>query len=145
MQSYLQKNRIFTALTALLALVMLVGCERQPPAERVAVTLPVYTQGDAQRGKQLYDDNCEKCHKLQAGNNEKGPQLLRIYGAKAGQLSDYQYTDALKNSHLVWTADNLDRYINDPKKTVTGTRMRSKPVADAKDRQDIIAYVSTLR
>lgn len=145
MQGYQQKNRVLSALMVMLGWGMLTGCERQPPAERVAVTLPVYTQGDAERGKQLYNDDCEKCHKRQAGNNEKGPQLLRIYGAKTAQLSDYQYTDALKNSHLTWTADNLDRYIADPKATVVGTRMRSKPVTDANARQDIIAYLSTLR
>ncbi|MBD3728051.1 MAG: cytochrome C, partial [Moraxella osloensis] len=31
------------------------------------------------------------------------------------------------------------------KQTIAGTRMRSDPITDAKVRQDIIAYISTLR
>ena len=31
----------------------LVGCEKQPPSERPAVSLPVYTQGDSVKGKNL--------------------------------------------------------------------------------------------
>lgn len=132
--------------TALLLLAMaVVGCQRQPPSERPAVTASVYTQGDATAGKQQYEDNCLKCHKLQAGSNEKGPQLLKVYGAKSALLTDYKYSDALKNSNLTWTADNLDKYIQNPKQTVAGTRMRSDPISDAKVRQDIIAYLSTLR
>lgn len=121
------------------------GCTHKPPAQRPAVTLPVYTQGDATAGQKQYEDNCQKCHRLQAGSNEKGPQLLRVYGAKAGSLSDYEYTQALKNSNLTWTAQNIDHYIADPKKMVAGTRMRSEPINDPKVRQDIIAYLSTLR
>ena len=125
--------------------VAMVGCHHQPPSQRPTVTLPVYTQGNADKGKAQYADQCEKCHKLQAGNNEKGPQLSRIYGAKAALLTDYEYTDAMKNSNMTWTAENLDKYIANPKQTVVGTRMRSKPLADAQTRQDIIAYLSTLR
>lgn len=133
---------IFLVTTVVIALT---GCESKPPAQRPAISLPVYSQGDASHGKKLYQQACEKCHRLQLGSNEKGPQLLRIYGSPAANLSDYQYTDALKNSQLTWTADNLDRYIANPKQVVAGTRMRSEPIADAKLRQDIIAYLSTLR
>lgn len=121
------------------------GCQHQPPSQRPAVTLPSYTQGDVDNGKAEYDKACLKCHKLQAGNNDKGPQLMRIYGAKSALLTDYQYTDAMKNSNIVWTAENLDKYIAQPKQTVVGTRMRSEPIDDANVRHDIIAYISTLR
>lgn len=127
------------------AVLALTGCEQKPPAERPAVSLAVYQQGDATAGKQQYEDNCEQCHKRQLGSNEKGPQLLRVYGAKAGALADYHYTDALKNSQLTWTADNLDNYIAHPKQTIVGTRMRSDPITDAQTRKNIIAYLSTLR
>lgn len=127
------------------AILPLSGCKRQPPSQRPNVMLPAYTKGDSEKGKALYETACEKCHRLQPGNNEKGPQLMRIYGAQSALLSDYQYTDALKNSHQTWTADALDAYIADPKKAIPGTRMRSEPIANARDREDIIAYLSTLR
>ena len=124
---------------------LLTGCKHQPPSQRPAVQMPVYTAGDARHGQQLYEQQCQNCHKLQVGFNEKAPQLLRVYGAKAAVLSDYEYTEALKNSQTVWTADALDNYIANPKQAIPGTRMRSKPIADAQQRQDIIAYLSTLR
>lgn len=141
----LRPLKILLTLSVGLMTLGIVGCEKKPPSQRAAVTLPIYTQGDAEKGKQQYLDNCEKCHHLQVGNNEKGPQLLRIYGSKSAQLTDYSYTDALKNSNLTWTAENLDKYIANPKQTIAGTRMRSEPVADAAVRQNIIAYLSTLR
>lgn len=128
-----------------LAALLLAGCQRPPPSNRPAVTLSVYAQGDAERGKALYQDECGSCHKLQVGYNEKGPQLLRVYGAKSALLTDYQYSDALKNSHQVWTAEALDRYIANPKQAIPNTRMRSEPIDNVRDRQDIIAYLSTLR
>lgn len=115
------------------------------PSARPPSNLPTYTQGDIDKGKVYYDQECEQCHKLQLGNNEKGPQLLNIYGANAAILTDYQYTDALKNSQIVWSVEALDSYIANPKKAVNGTRMRSEPITDAQQRQDIIAYLSTLK
>lgn len=131
-------------LLSLFIMVGLVGCEKQPPSQRPNVTAEVYTGGDAIKGKSLYNRECEKCHKLQLGSNEKGPQLMRIYHAKAGLLSDYRYTEELLNSQLIWNAENLDKYMADPQKTIAGTRMRSDPVINLQDRQDIIAYLSTL-
>ncbi|MFW2177698.1 MULTISPECIES: c-type cytochrome [unclassified Moraxella] len=139
------KNSLGMVCAILLPIVGLTACQRPAPTERPSVTLPVYTQGNAEQGKKDYQQHCQKCHKLQLGDNEKGPQLSRIYGAKSALLAEYQYTDALKNSQLTWTADNLDNYIANSKQAVTGTRMRSDPIADPKTRQDIIAYLSTLR
>lgn len=144
-QLILNNTKILGAVGLSLCALAVAGCQRQPPSERPAVTLPIYTQGNVDNGKAEYEKDCLKCHKLQPGNNEKGPQLMRIYGAKSALLADYQYTDAMKNSNMVWNAENLDKYIAHPKQTVVGTRMRSDPIADAKVRQDIIAYISTLR
>lgn len=117
---------------------------KKTPSNRPETNLPVYTQGDVAKGKIYYEQECEQCHKLQIGSNEKGPQLLNIYGSKSALLTDYNYTDALKNSQIIWSSEMLDKYIADPKKTVNGTRMRSEPISDEQMRQDIIAYLSTL-
>lgn len=125
---------------------LLVGCQKtEPPSDRPAVTLPVYTAGDANKGKLLYADECGQCHQLQIGNNRKAPQLLKIYGAKAGILTDYQYSDTLKNSQIIWTAENIDRYIANPKQNIPNTKMKTDPITDEQVRKDIIAYLSTLR
>ena len=78
------------------AAILLSACgERTPPDSRAAVTLPVYEQGDADNGAIIYQDACGQCHQLTPGLNKKGPQLMNIYGAKAAQLADYDYSEAL--------------------------------------------------
>lgn len=124
---------------------VLVGCERQPPDQRAPVTLPESTAGDAINGKQLYHDLCDKCHKLTPGSNGKGPQLLRIYGAPAGSLKDYEYSEVMANSGWVWDEKTLNHYLIDAQLALPGNRMRTDGVPDAKERADIIAYLSTLR
>lgn len=131
--------------TLVVSMGVLSGCQPTPPAQRPTVTVPIYTQGDATQGQKQYDKACGNCHKLQAGKNEKAPQLMRVYGAKAALLSDYAYSDALKNANLTWSAQALDSYIADPKQAVAGTKMKSDPITDPQQRQNIIAYLSTLR
>lgn len=120
------------------------GCTPTPPDYRAQVTAPVYEAGDAMKGEVLYEDLCSQCHTLKPGSNKKGPQLVGIYMAPSAQLKDYKYSEALEQANLVWDAKTLDSYIADPVKVLADTRMLSDPVPDAKDRQDIIAYLSTL-
>lgn len=133
-------------LLACLSVLVLTACEPPPPpAERSPVTLAALT-GDVSRGRQLYADECQHCHQLQRGKNTKGPQLLRIYGAKAAGLADYsRYSAALKQSGWIWDAATLDRYLEHPDKALPNTKMLYDGLPDTSDRQALIAYLSTLR
>lgn len=128
-----------------LVLAVMTACQQQPPAERPVVTATAYTQGNVTEGQQAFEHECAKCHRLQAGKNEKGPQLMRIYGAKSALLTDYNYSESMKNSQLVWTADTLDKLMANPKQLVPRTKMKTDPLTDPQKRQDIIAYLSTLK
>lgn len=123
----------------------LMACQPTPPDHRPEVSSPVYTAGDVVAGQQAYETHCEQCHKRQAGQNKKGPQLMNVYGNKAALLKDYKYSSAMIDSGWQWDADTLDTYIADPDKALPSGRMLSDPILDAKVRQDIIAYLSTLR
>lgn len=128
------------------AAILLSACgERTPPDSRAAVTLPVYEQGDADNGAIIYQDACGQCHQLTPGLNKKGPQLMNIYGAKAAQLADYDYSEALKSSGWVWDAETLDPYIADVETAMPESKMLADPMPDASERADVIAYLSTLR
>ena len=116
-----------------------------PPDHRAAVTLPLYTEGDADNGAIIYQDACGQCHQLNAGLNKKGPQLMNIYGAPAAELEDYTYSNGLKTSGWVWDAQTLDPYIADAEKAMLDSKMLSNPMPDAQERADVIAYLSTLR
>lgn len=135
-----------SAMSLVAAALLLSACEERVPADtRAAVTLPVYTQGDADNGALIYEDACGQCHQLTPGLNKKGPQLLNIYGAEAAQLADYDYSDGLKASGWVWDAETLDPYIKDAEKAIENSKMLADPMPDASERADVIAYLSTLR
>ena len=129
----------------LAAVLLLAACEKTPPDHRAPVTLPLYTDGDADNGSIIYKDACGQCHQRNAGLNKKGPQLMNIYGAPAAELKDYTYSEGLENSGWVWDAETLDPYIADAQKAMPDSKMLSDPMPDAKERADIIAYLSTLR
>lgn len=141
----LAKMPVSTTVVFVLLLVGLTACQPKPPDHRPEVTLPVYAGGDAMAGKVAYQEYCEQCHKLQAGQNKKAPQLMNVYGNQAALLNDYNYSTAMKESGWLWDVDTLDAYIANPDKALPSGRMLSDPIPDAKVRQDIIAYLSTLR
>ena len=129
----------------LVAALLLSACEKIPPDYRAPVTLPLYTEGDADNGALIYKDACGQCHQLNPGLNKKGPQLMNIYGAPAAKLADYTYSEGLKASGWVWDAQTLDTYIADAEKAIPDSKMLADPMPDAKERADVIAYLSTLR
>ena len=120
------------------------GCTPTPPDYRAQVTAPVYEAGDARNGEKLYEELCSQCHTLRPGSNKKGPQLVGVYMAPSAQLNDYKYSEVMEQANWVWDADTLDSYIEDPEAVLADTKMLSDPVPNAEDRQDVIAYLSTL-
>ena len=124
---------------------LLTACQKPPADHRAAVTLSVYTAGDADNGALIFAEACGQCHQLAAGLNKKGPQLMNIYGASAAALTDYTYSQNLASSGWVWDAKTLDPYLADVEKVMPESKMLADPMPDAKERADVIAYLSTLR
>jgi len=50
----------------------------------------------------------------------------------------------LRASTIIWTATTLDRWLADPESLIPGQRM-GYHVDDARDRADLIEYLSTLQ
>ncbi|MBN8965363.1 MAG: c-type cytochrome, partial [Rhizobiales bacterium] len=76
----------------------------------------------AAAGRQVYR-KCQACHSLDAGKNGLGPTLAGVIGQKAGHVTTYSYSPAMKNSGLTWDVATLDRYLADPQKVVPGNKM----------------------
>ncbi len=110
-----------------------------------AGTHPAHAAGDAKVGAGVYAENCAECHSTKEGKNKKGPSLFASFGRKAGAIGDFAYSDALKASGKVWTADQLDAYLTLPKKAIPGGKMKFDGLPDAKARADVIAYLATLK
>jgi cytochrome c len=93
--------------------------------------------GDAAHGEVLYE-GCQDCHSLD--QNDVGPKHRGVFGRKAGSLPDYEYSDGLKNSGIVWSEATLDKWLTDPQTFVPGAKMFYH-LDDAKDRADVIAFL----
>ena len=93
---------------------------------------------DAVNGAQLFGERCAVCHAIDT--NKTGPMLRGLVGRKAGSAPGYRYSLALTSADLVWSPDNLDRWLADPRKFIPDARMPVR-VLEASARRDIIAYL----
>ena len=87
---------------------------------------------------------CKACHSVEQGENGIGPSLAGIWGEKAGAVPGFEFTDAMKNSGLVWNQATLDRYLENPREVVPGTTMAFGGVKDDAKRQAIVDYIKGL-
>ena len=95
---------------------------------------------DARRGEEIFR-KCVTCHTVEAGGrNRVGPRLAGLFGRTAGSVGDFRYTDALRQSGIVWNEATLDAYLRDSEAFVPGTKMYGGLTLDA-DRMDLIAYL----
>ena len=101
--------------------------------------------GNAKAGEAAFR-KCASCHQVgrfaQAGY---GPQLNGIIGRKAASTPDFKYSEAMKKSGIVWTEQNLARYLRAPHDMVPGTSMRFWGIGDDQQIADLLAYMRGLR
>jgi len=86
---------------------------------------------------------CAGCHSAQAGQNKIGPSLAGVFGRTSGSVPGYNYSTPLKNAHLTWDEQTLDKFLQSPSGLVHGTKM-FVTVPDADTRQRVIAYLKLL-
>lgn len=105
--------------------------------------LPAAYADEASKGRDLFLRRCLGCHAFIC--NKEGPKLGGLIGRKAASVGDYHdYSQALRNSGIVWTEDTLDAFFTDPGKvTPGGTMASSGKIEDAAQRRQIIAFLKT--
>ena len=109
-------------------------------AVALTTALGAEREGDAQRGETLYASRCTSCHSLD--HSRIGPAHRGVFGRHAGQVTGYDYSPALRRSHIVWNASALDRWLTNPELFIPGQKM-GYTVPDAQDRADIIAFLES--
>lgn len=92
-------------------------------------------------GKQLYTRRCGACHSVD--QNRVGPRHRGVFGRKAGSVSDFTYTKALKKLNLVWNEKNLDRWLTNPTAMAPGTAMGFR-VKKPAERRAIVEYLKSV-
>jgi cytochrome c len=110
----------------------------RPPSAATAVLRENPPPGDPSRGADIYEAKCGACHSLDA--NRVGPKHRGIFGRMAGTVPDFRYSRALKSLRIVWNAQTLDRWLQNPTAMAPGTAMGVR-LSSAQDRADVIAYL----
>jgi len=94
------------------------------------------------RGQELFERRCTGCHALD--RDKEGPRLGGVYGRVSGSVPSFNYSDALKNAHVTWGAESLDKWLADPESLVPENDMAFH-VESAAERSEIIAYLKQTR
>ena len=103
------------------------------PPDRVA-------KGDPVRGRALYQSRCTACHSLD--HSRIGPAHRGVFDRRAASVPGFDYSPALKQSGVRWTAANLNRWLTDPEAFIPGQKMGYQ-VSEPVDRRDIIAFLAS--
>ena len=98
------------------------------------------------KGERVYL-KCFSCHSLDpATKNVPGPHLVNILGRDMASLPDFTYSPAMRDfaaRNKRWTAEELDRYIADPKAVVPDGSMAFPGIPDPDERKELIDYLRT--
>lgn len=99
------------------------------------------TAPDVIAGERVYIQ-CTGCHA--PGYHRTGPRHCGLLGRQAGSVADFAFTEAMKNSRIIWSATTLDRFLQAPLQIVPGTTMAFAGVASIEERKQLIAWLATL-
>jgi cytochrome c2/polyisoprenoid-binding protein YceI len=97
------------------------------PAPATVLTL----MGDPKAGKRVFK-KCRACHQVKEGRNGAGPSLYNIFGAPAGQVAGFGYSEALAG------------FLADPKTYLPGNKMAFRGLTKAAEIDNIIAYLAEI-
>jgi cytochrome c len=85
---------------------------------------------------------CMPCHRIGPGaKNLVGPELNGLDGRKSGTAANYNYSDANKNSGIVWNEASFKEYIKDPRGKIPGTKMTFAGISNDQEINDLWAYL----
>jgi cytochrome c len=112
-------------LSALLALVALVGCD----VERRKSDAELGLNSQQAAGRKIYDDHCDRCHRPDSTKGKKGPGLKGVF--------QHQY---LSQTGLPANDDRVTDIIRNGRPDMPGYSQ----VLNAQDMQDLLSYLHTL-
>ena len=100
---------------------------------------------DVEKGATLFKQ-CAVCHKIGPGaTNGVGPELNGLDGRHSGSVPNYSYSDANKNSGIVWNEQTFEEYIKDPRAKIPGTKMIFAGIKNEQQAKDLVGIPQAVR
>jgi cytochrome c2 len=80
----------------------------------IAVFVSPAAAGDAALGQKVFNKS-KACHEVAEPKNKVGPSLKGLFGRSAGSIEGFAYSEAMKNSSIVWSEENPEGLSGRPK------------------------------
>lgn len=104
----------------------------------------VLASADAAAGEKVFG-KCKACHKLD-GSDGTGPHLNGVVGRAKAASAGFGYSEGLLAMAAdVWSPENLNTFLTNPKAYVAGTKMSFAGLPKVEDRANLIAYLATVQ
>ena len=108
-------------------------------------------EGNVDAGKKVFT-KCAACHGIGETSKPIGPTLNKVIGRtartepeflKKGAAGYSKKLIAAGQAGLVWTDEEILKWITSPQKMIPGTKMAFPGLTKEQDRVDVLAYVKT--
>ncbi|MCI5042364.1 MULTISPECIES: cytochrome c family protein [Donghicola] len=97
---------------------------------------------DAGKGERVFK-KCAACHKVD-GEDATGPHLNGVVDRAIGSVAGFNYSGSLSAVGDVWSAENLNVFLENPKGAAPGTSMGFAGLRKVEDRADLVAYLQSI-
>jgi cytochrome c len=115
----------------------------------LAVVIHPAAAEDLERGRALAIGECGACHQVALDAAEgAGPSLIGIVGRPAASQPDYPYSEAMRAAAargIIWYRDDIKDYLVPGQTYVPDTIMAYPGLDGQAQRDDLVAYLATLK
>lgn len=112
--------------------------EEGPPFEELLA------MADLDEGSTVFRRQCAACHAVEPGVNGAGPYLHGVVDRAVAAVDGFNYSGNLIAVNDVWTAEELNLFLENPGGYAPGTAMGYGGLDDTVDRANLIAYLDAL-
>jgi cytochrome c len=96
---------------------------------------------DVEKGRRSFN-KCLPCHAVGPDAATKvGPELNGLDGRRTGSVAGFSYSEANRNSGIVWNEATFKEYIRSPQAKIPGTKMTFAGISNPQEIDDLWAYL----
>jgi len=138
---------------ALLGSVTSVNAGRFDKSESLAEFTPVLSEefkqllkkADFDAGLAYFERKCGQCHDhKKTGGHSKGPLLWNVMGRKAGTITGFEFSAAMKKPGHTWDYATLNYYLTRTDRAVPGRTMNFRGIKKDAERANLLLFLRTL-